>query len=145
MPINKQKNIETLKQVAAVKHKKTLMHALGIELTEISEDRVCGTMPVDERTIQYYEMLHGGASVAFAETLCSCAACIHIDMDHQKVVGLEINANHIRGMSSGILYGEAKPYHIGKRTQVWSIEIKNEKQELVCISRCTMAVVELSR
>ena len=107
-----------------------------------------GTMPVDHRTIQYFNILHGGASVALAETLASCGAGIHIDLDRQMVVGLEINANHLRGVSGGNglkVHGEAKPIHIGRKTQVWSIEIKNDEGKLVCTSRCTLAVVDLPK
>lgn len=122
----------------------TLMDALGIEVTYLGTDGMRATMPVDHRTVQYYGMLHGGASVALAETLASCAACVHIDMSKQIVVGLEINANHIRGVGQGDgkVHGEAKPLHIGRKTQVWAIEIKNEEGKMVCISRCTIAVVD---
>lgn len=122
----------------------TLMTALGIEVTYLGGDAMRATMPVDHRTVQYYRMLHGGASVALAETLASCASCVHIDMDTQIVVGLEINANHIRGVGEGDgkVHGEAKPLHIGRRTQVWNIEIKNDEGKMVCVSRCTIAVVD---
>lgn len=136
------KSIQGLKEIQRHKQGKTLMHSLGIEFTTIEEGRVCGTMPVDERSHQYFGMLHGGASVAFAETLCSCGAATLIDVEKQNVVGLEINANHVKAISSGLVYGEAKPIHVGKTTQVWSIEIRNEKKELVCISRCTIAVID---
>lgn len=139
---NFEKNVKLLKETMAHKHKHTLMHVLGIEITELGIEKVCGTMPVDERTHQYYGMLHGGASVVLAETLCSCAAFLHINPETHKVVGLEINANHIKGIKSGIVTGEARPVHLGKRTQVWQIDIKNEKQEMVCVSRCTIAVIE---
>lgn len=123
----------------------TLMHSLGIEVTYLGTDAMRATMPVDHRTVQYYNMLHGGASVALAETLASCAACVHIDMKTQMVVGLEINANHVRGVSlgGGKVHGEAKPIHLGRKTQVWNIEIKNDDGKLVCASRCTIAVVDL--
>ncbi len=124
------------------RHEHSLMKALGIEITEVSADHVCGTMPVDERTHQYYGMLHGGASVALAETLSSCAASLHVNSDTHMVVGLEINANHIKSMTSGTVYGEAHPVHIGKKTQVWQIELRNEKKELICSSRSTIAVIE---
>lgn len=122
----------------------TLMDALGMEVTYLGSDGMKATMPVDHRTVQYYGMLHGGASVALAETLASCAACVHIDLSRQMVVGLEINANHIRGVvpGEGKVHGEAKPIHIGRKTQVWAIEIKNEAGKLVCMSRCTIAVVD---
>ena len=122
----------------------TLMDALGIEVTYLGADGMRATMPVDQRTVQYYNMLHGGASVALAETLASCAACVHIDMSKQMVVGLEINANHVRGVNFGAskVHGEAKPLHIGRKTQVWNIEIKNDDGKFVCVSRCTIAVVD---
>ncbi len=122
----------------------SMMDALGIEVTYLGADGMRASMPVDRRTVQYYGMLHGGASVALAETLASCAACVHIDMSRQIVMGLEINANHIRGVApgEGKVLGEAKPLHIGRKTQVWSIEIRNEAGKLVCASRCTIAVVD---
>jgi 1,4-dihydroxy-2-naphthoyl-CoA hydrolase len=91
--------------------------------------------------VQYYQMLHGGASVALAETLASCAARVHIDMSKQIVMGLEINANHIRSVSEGWVTGVTRPLHIGRSTQVWEIRITDETEKLVCISRLTMAVV----
>lgn len=134
-------NIEHLWEKIRDRNLHTLVEQLGIEIKEISERGVKGTMPVDHRTKQYYGMLHGGASVAFAETLASIAACVHIDMAKEIVVGLEINANHLRGMSEGVVTGEAKPLHLGRKTQVWSIEMQNEAGKPICISRCTLAVV----
>jgi 1,4-dihydroxy-2-naphthoyl-CoA hydrolase len=98
-------------------------------------------MPVDQRTHQPYGLLHGGASVALAETLGSVAAHCSIDSARQYCVGLEINANHLKGVRSGFVSGTAKPLHVGKSTQVWEIRIVNEKNELVCISRITMAIL----
>lgn len=124
---------------------RTLMDALGIEITYLGEDAVRATMPVDERTVQYYGILHGGASVALAETVASCAAAVHVDLTRERVVGLEINANHLRSVEGGKghrVHAEAKPVHIGRRTQVWAIEIRNDEDKLVCTSRCTLAVVE---
>ncbi len=122
----------------------TLMSTLGIEVTHLGPDGMRATMPVDPRTIQYYGMLHGGASVALAETLASCAGAVHINLATQMVVGLEINANHIRGMvsGSGKVVGEAKPIHLGRKTQVWGIELRDGEGKLVCTSRCTLAVVD---
>lgn len=138
------KNVAKLWELIRDPAEKTLMTALGIEVTYLGEDGMRATMPVDHRTVQYYRMLHGGASVALAETLASCASCVHIDLDKQMVVGLEINANHIRGVGegAGLVHGEARPLHIGRRTQVWNIEIKNDEGKLVCSSRCTIAVVD---
>lgn len=142
--VDKAKNIQTLKAAIQDRSQKTLMDALGIEITHLDENCIRGTMPVDHRTVQYYRFLHGGASVALAETLASIASAVHVDMKKEKCVGLEINANHIRGANSGMVYGEAKPIHIGKKTHVWSIELKNDEGKILCISRCTMAIVPLA-
>ncbi len=125
------------------KGKGTLVEALGIEITELTADTLKGKMPVDHRTFQPMKILHGGASVALAETLGSIAANLVVDETKFVCVGLDINANHLRPASSGYVYGEAKAIHIGKTTHVWSIEIKNEEGKMVCISRLTMAVVTL--
>ena len=117
---------------------------LGIEFVEIGDDYLKATMPVDHRTHQPLGLLHGGASVALAETLGSVAATLCVD-DTRFCVGLEINANHIKGVRSGIVKGTTKPVHIGKQTQVWEIRISNDLDELVCISRITMAVLEKKR
>jgi 1,4-dihydroxy-2-naphthoyl-CoA hydrolase len=120
----------------------TLIANLGILFTEIGEDFVRGTMPVDVRTVQPYGLLHGGASVALAETLGSMGAAMCVDADEYQVVGQEINANHVRAARSGLVTGTARAVHLGGRTHVWSIEIVNEAQKLVCISRITMAVIK---
>jgi 1,4-dihydroxy-2-naphthoyl-CoA hydrolase len=119
----------------------TLVSHLGIKFTEIGADFVRGTMPVDPRTQQPYGLLHGGASVALAETLGSTAASMSVDPEYQ-VVGQEINANHVRGARSGLVTGTAKAAHIGGRTHVWMIEIVNEAGKLVCVSRLTVAVIK---
>jgi 1,4-dihydroxy-2-naphthoyl-CoA hydrolase len=119
----------------------TLIYNLGILFSEIGDDFIRGTMPVDARTWQPYGLLHGGASVALAETLGSTGAAMCVDAEYQ-VVGQEINANHVRAARSGLVTGTARPAHIGGRTHVWSIEIVNEAQKLVCISRITMAVIK---
>ena len=119
----------------------TLMEALGIRITAVGEDWLRGTMPVDRRTHQPYGLLHGGASVALAETLGSTAAMLTLDPTQELSVGLDINANHVRGVRSGLVTGTARPLHIGRTTQVWEIRIENEEGSLVCISRLTMAVV----
>ncbi|SHG66905.1 uncharacterized domain 1-containing protein [Hydrocarboniphaga daqingensis] len=121
----------------------TLIGRLGIELTETTRQRVVGTMPVDERTHQPFGLLHGGASVALAETLASVAAQLNV-AEGEMAVGLEINANHLRGVRSGTVTGTATPIHIGRRTQVWSIDIRDEQGKAVCLSRCTIAVVPLN-
>jgi 1,4-dihydroxy-2-naphthoyl-CoA hydrolase len=120
----------------------TLIENLGILFTEIGEDFVRGTMPVDARTVQPYGLLHGGASVALAETLGSMGAAMCVDAAEYQVVGQEINANHVRAARSGLVTGTARAVHLGGRTHVWSIEIVNEAQKLVCISRITMAVIK---
>ncbi|MGB3461870.1 hotdog fold thioesterase [Rhodanobacter lindaniclasticus] len=119
----------------------TMMEALGIRITAIGDDWLQGTMPVDARTHQPYGLLHGGASVALAETLGSTAAMLTLDPAQELAVGLDINANHIRGVRSGTVAGTAKMLHIGRTTQVWEIRIENEDGALVCISRITMAVI----
>jgi 1,4-dihydroxy-2-naphthoyl-CoA hydrolase len=119
----------------------TLLDALGIEITRITEDFIEGTMPVDHRTHQPFGMLHGGASVALAETLGSVGANLCVDPKTHYCVGLDINANHISSMRSGTLTGVAKPIHVGRTTQVWEIRMTGDDGKLVCVSRLTMAVV----
>ena len=120
----------------------TMVEHLGIVFTAIGEDYIQATMPVDHRTHQPYGLLHGGASVALAETLGSVAAHCCIDTTIQYCVGLDINANHVKGIKQGTVTGITKPIHIGKRTHVWEIRITNEQNELICISRITMAVID---
>ena len=120
----------------------TIAQQLGIVFTLIADDRIEATMPVDHRTHQPMGMLHGGASVTLAETLGSVAAMLCIDVNKQYCVGLEINANHIRSVRQGLVKGVTRPIHIGKKTQVWDIRISTETDELVCISRITMAILD---
>jgi 1,4-dihydroxy-2-naphthoyl-CoA hydrolase len=120
---------------------RTLMRALGIRITEIGDDFLRGTMPVDHRTKQPFGLLHGGASVALAESLGSLAGTLCIDANEQMAVGLDINANHVRAVTDGVVTGTARPLHIGRNTQVWEIRIEDEGGKLVCISRLTLAVV----
>jgi 1,4-dihydroxy-2-naphthoyl-CoA hydrolase len=120
----------------------TMVEHLGIECILIGEDFIEAKMPVDRRTHQPLGLLHGGASVALAETLGSMAATCCIDMATQYCVGLEINANHIKSVRSGFVFGVAKPIHIGKKTHVWEIRITNEAKEMVCISRITIAIID---
>ena len=122
--------------------KGTMGEGLGIEFTLIDKDKLVATMPVDHRTVQPYGILHGGASVALAETLGSVAAHLSIDSTKQISVGLEINANHIRSVRSGLVTGTASPVHVGRSTHVWAIEIVNEDGKLVCTSRITMAIID---
>lgn len=118
-----------------------LAEKLGIEIVELTPSRVVGTMPVDERTRQPFGLLHGGASVALAETLASLGAIMNIDHQHSSAVGLEINANHIRAKREGSVRGTATPSHIGRSTHVWIIDIVDEEERVVCTSRCTIAIV----
>jgi len=120
----------------------TMGEHLGIVLTEIGEDYLKGTMPVDHRTRQPYGLLHGGASVALAETLGSVASAFVVDRSRYDCVGLEINANHVRGVREGLVTGTARPVHLGKTTHVWDIRIHDEREKLVCISRLTVAIVK---
>jgi 1,4-dihydroxy-2-naphthoyl-CoA hydrolase len=113
---------------------------LGIEFTEVGPDYLCAKMPVDARTIQPFGLLHGGASVVLAETLGSMAGWMCLP-EGQHCVGLEINANHLRGVTSGHVHGKASPLHLGRSTQVWEIKITNDEGKLVCVSRLTLAVV----
>lgn len=123
--------------------KDTLMEALGIEIVELKEDRVVATMPVMGATRQPFGMLHGGASVALAETAASVGTYNLIDRKRQQTVGLEINANHLRGISEGMVTAVAVPLHKGRRTMVWDIKISDEQERLICVSRCTMAIIDL--
>ncbi len=120
----------------------TMIEHLGIEVTGVGEDFIEAKMPVDHRTHQPYGLLHGGASVALAETLGSLAAQCTLDDPNKYCVGLEINANHIKSIKSGFVTGTARPIHVGQRTHVWEIRITNEQKELVCVSRITMAVID---
>ncbi len=121
--------------------KGTMGELLGIEFTQIEKDKLVATMPVDHRTVQPYGILHGGASVALAETLGSVAAHLSVDSTKYLTVGLEINANHIRSVRNGKVTGTATPVHVGRSTHVWAINIVNEDGKLVCTSRITMAII----
>ena len=121
----------------------TLVAHLGIEITEVGADFLSATMPVDTRTHQPMGLLHGGASVVLAETLGSSAGFMCVDASKFSIVGTEINANHIRSVRSGKVTGTARALHLGRSSQVWEIRIENEKQQLVCISRLTVAVVAI--
>lgn len=119
----------------------TLLQSLGIDFIDAGDDWIRGTMPVDGRTHQPYGLLHGGASVSLAETLGSVAATCCVDPQTEMAVGLEINANHLRAVTEGVVTGTAKAVHVGRSTQVWEIRIADERGRLTCISRITMAVV----
>jgi len=122
--------------------KNTMLEHLDIVITEVGDDFLKGRMPVDHRTKQPAGILHGGASVALAESLGSVAAFMTVDPAKKNVVGVEINANHIRSVFDGHVEGIARPIHIGRRTQVWEIKIFNPAKKIVCVSRITMAIVE---
>jgi 1,4-dihydroxy-2-naphthoyl-CoA hydrolase len=132
-----QPTIEGLQQLV----QQTMVDHIGIEFTEVGTAYLEARMPVDSRTVQPERLLHGGASAALAETIGSVAANLCVDHTRWMCVGLEINANHIRPVRTGYVYGQARPLHLGQSTQVWQIEIRDEKQKLVCISRLTMAVI----
>lgn len=119
----------------------TMGEHIGIEFTEIGPDYLRAIMPVDKRTTQPYGLLHGGASAALAETLGSVASALIIDPAKQICVGLEINANHIRGVKEGYVHGIAKPLHLGSSTHVWDIRILDDDHKLVCASRLTVAIL----
>lgn len=145
------------KEVTAIWHKpvdidtlnsfeeKAMPGYLGIVITEMGPDYIKGTMPVDHRTKQPFGILHGGASVVLAETLGSIAGFFCLEDEQQYCVGLDINSNHIRPATEGIVIGTARPYHIGRTTQVWHIEIHNEAGKLVNVSRLTLAVVNKNK
>lgn len=121
-------------------HKDTAPAHIGLEFLEVGDDYIVGRVPVDARTRQPYGLLHGGVSVVLAETLGSCGAIYCAPPGH-RVVGLDINANHIRGATSGWVTGRTTPVHVGRSTQVWHIELRNDAGELTCVSRLTMAVL----
>lgn len=129
-------SVETLTAL----HVDTAVQHLGIEFLEVGDDFIRARVPVDTRTQQPYGLLHGGVSVALAETLGSCGA-IYSCPEGQRAVGLDINANHLKGATSGWVTGIARPVHIGRTTQVWQIDLTNDAGELTCVSRITMAVL----
>jgi uncharacterized protein (TIGR00369 family) len=121
----------------------TLVEHIGIEYTEVGDDYIRARMPVDHRTVQPARILHGGASVVLAETLGSVAAYLCIDPEQKMAVGLEINANHVRAVREGYVTGTVRPLHIGNSTHIWEIHVRDDQDRLVCISRITMAVLDL--
>lgn len=130
--------LEELNQIMA----DTLISHVGIEFVEIGDDFLRARMPVDKRTRQPMGILHGGASVVLAETLGSAASNLAINRDEFYAVGLEINANHVRSVASGYVIGTARPLHLGKSTQVWEMQIRDEEENLVCVSRMTNVVLK---
>lgn len=119
----------------------TLLDSLGIEIISLDKNLVMMTMPVDDRTKQPAGFLHGGASVALAETAASIGASLHVDLEKTNIFGIEINANHIKSKREGIVTAKASPLHIGKTTMVWEIKITDENEHLICISRCTVGAI----
>ncbi len=126
-------------------HEHSAVATLGITFTAVGDDFLEGRMPVDERTVQPMGILHGGASVLLAETLGSCAASHCVDPVREACVGLDINANHLRTVRSGAVTGRATPIHVGRTTQVWAIDIRDEQERRVCVARLTMAVIAKER
>lgn len=122
-------------------HRNTMVEHLAIEVIEVGPDFVRAQMPVDRRTHQPMGLLHGGASVALAETLGSMAGNWCVDLERAHCVGLSINASHMKSVRSGVVTGTARPLHLGKRTQVWQIDIVDEEGRMLCTSRLTLAVV----
>ena len=132
--------IEKVRRIKMLKN--TLIEALGIEITLMENGKVTATMPVDHRTKQPFGLLHGGASVALAETVASLGAYEMVDKETEAVAGLEINANHVRPKTDGVVTAVATILHRGKTTMVWDIKITDEQDRLICVSRCTMAVIK---
>lgn len=131
-------------KTAQTRSANTMLDHLGIEFTEVGDDYLKATMPVDARTHQPLGIMHGGASCVLAESIGSTAANYCVDMSRQYCVGLDINTNHIRSVRSGLVTATATPYHIGRSTQVWHIEIHNTEKKLVSVTRLTMAVLDRS-
>lgn len=121
----------------------TVIAHLGIDVVEAGDDYLVARMPVDQRTRQPAGVLHGGASVVLAETLASWAATFCVDKSKHHCVGIEINANHVRPVSEGSVTGTARPIHLGKSTQIWEVRITDQRDKLVCVSRVTMAVLDI--
>ena len=136
--MNKNKELQKLNDF----QKNTITELLGIEITDFGPDYFCGKMPVDHRTVQPYGLLHGGASAVLAESLGSIAGGMQVNRDTQTVVGVEINCNHLRSARDGWVYGKATPVKIGRKIQVWNIEIKNDDGKMVAVSRLTLAVID---
>jgi 1,4-dihydroxy-2-naphthoyl-CoA hydrolase len=123
----------------------TLIKTLEIEVLEASPEKVVATMPVQPKVHQPFGLLHGGASVALAETVASLGAFLSVADQGMTAVGLEINANHLRGVRDGLVTATATPIHKGRSTHVWQIEIKDQNDKMVCISRCTLAIIPGSK
>ena len=133
---------ENIIRLISDRSKDTMVSALGIEITDLGDEYISGKMPVDERTKQPFGLLHGGASAAFAETLGSIGAGNQVNLEQYSVVGIELNSSHLKAVKSGWVYGRAMPIRIGRTIQVWDINITNQKDEAVCKSRLTLAVIK---
>lgn len=127
--------------IVTARNQNTMLSFLGIEFTEVGDDYLVARMPVNEKTRQPLGIMHGGASCVLAESVGSTAANFCVDLNQFYCVGLDINTNHIRSIREGFVSGIAKPYHLGKSTQVWSIEIRDEADKLISVNRLTMAVL----
>lgn len=127
------------------RQQETLLTTLGIEFVESTKERVVARMSVEPRVHQPFGLLHGGASVALAETVASTGAWMNCDQARENVVGLEINANHLRAKRDGVVTATATPVHVGRRTQVWEVRVTDEQGKAVCVSRCTLAVIPARR
>ena len=129
----------TLKEVNLL-NKNTLMEHLGIEYTEIGIDYICAKMPVDKRTVQPMGLLHGGASAVLIESIGSCGSALCVNLQEQYIVGVEVNANHVRSAKSGYVYGKGILKHKGRQTHIWQVDILNEEDKLVSTGRLTVMV-----
>lgn len=138
--INTQIPIEKINSMS----KNTMLETLDIRITKVGEDFIIGTMPVDHRTVQPARLLHGGASAVLIESLGSLGSSLIVDLNENNIVGIEINANHIRGVKDGIVSGKAKIVHCGRKTHVWQVDITNEENKLVCTGRLTVMVTPRS-
>jgi len=134
----KKPSLEMLKKISA----NTMVEHIGMEFTEVGDDYLIAKMPVDHRTKQPAGLLHGGASAAMAETLGSVASVMCLSSDQKMPVGIEINANHLKSATSGFVTGKVSPIRVGQSLHVWNIEIHNEKNDLVCVSRLTVMIVD---
>jgi 1,4-dihydroxy-2-naphthoyl-CoA hydrolase len=123
-------------------HRNTMQEYVGIEFIEVGEDYLKARMPVDNRTKQPHGILHGGASVVLAESLGSVASVLCVDITQKNVMGLEINANHLKVVREGFVTGITKPIHLGRTTQVWEIKIYNDQEQLICVSRITNVIID---
>lgn len=138
-------NTETpLKKIREMS-KNTLLEQLGIEITELHPDTIIGTMPVDHRTHQPMGLLHGGASAALIESLGSVGSSLIVDVRKNSIVGLEVNANHVRGIRAGMVTAKAKIVHCGRKTHIWQVDVTDEKNRLVCTGRLTVLIVPMDK